>query len=1081
MKTKLQVLSAWLFFWVGVPGLMAGEPLIISSTGVPYKWNNSAPLPFHPDGGGLGLLGNAEAVAMADEAFQIWASVPLTDIAFFNDGQITDTTGVPIDVTLANLNQISDANGQNEIVFDEDGEIFEAIFGPGSGVLGFAGPDFITDTAPFFVLEASAFLNGRFVDGNEDNGEISVELMKATFVHEFGHYLNLAHSQVNGFAAFFTQENVQGFGAPPDSTVETMYPILGDVGQTSPHADDIATFALLYGEAGFSASTGAIAGRIFFKDGATPANGANVIARNTSGGAATLFIDAVSQISGAFSAAQFSGGSSDPNLIGRYTLNGLTPGANYSVEIDEIGVGGFSSATLIPFPGPEDFYNGANESGDPDADDETEITTVTPTAGATINDINIIFNDELPPLVLDKYDDSIETILIPRSPAGSNDYFAVRHSVPASIDAPYTISDIRFFNNDDLTVWPQVMVVAPNANGQPDLANPLAVFNNVSGGALQFININANLEISSLNDFFVVIQLPPGQSLNNVGSGGGPGVGTDTDLSLGFIIGNLVSTDGVNFVELEEANLAIEIELTGAQRPDAFEPNNNLANAKPVILGSRVKGYIDPPGDLDFFSFTGTADDFIRVDVDAAVLGSTMDGFVTLVNSSGVVIAENDDEIFGARIDPLLETTLPASGTYFLIMDTFENHENNNPVGSPAHFYEFTVSKLATTPRLTHATGNVSFTMWSNGVYGDDGTNTGGGFSFMGNPGATLFSGGFLAATSTKIAVNVPSVRDDLDAPLVDFEQRVPFAPFSSSVNFNQIAFCEFDEGAANAFNSSIGVTVRQTSLSNSSDKFVLVQCEITNITTSAISNIYFGQFADWDVGVNNFLNNRGGYDASRNLLYMFEFGSNPNDVNFYGIKALQPASGARLIVNSQTLVFTPATVFDALSNFNGPGPQPITSSADYWSFIGSGPFTLGAETSVTVGFAWVGGTSLTDLQANADAAQAAWDNFVVSVEDEPVATVPAQFLLEQNYPNPFNPSTKIKYGIAENTQVSLIIYNMLGQAVRTLVDERQSPNFYEIEWDGRNDEGILLSSGVYFYKLTAGAEVQLRKMLLLK
>jgi hypothetical protein len=1080
LKTKLQALSAFFAFLFGVAYLMAGEPLIISSTGAPYKWDNSAPLPFHPDGGGLGLLSNVEAVTMTAESFQIWASVPMTTIAFFNGGQITDTLGNAIDVTLANLNQIDEMNGLNEIVFDETGEIFDAFFGPGSGVLGFAGPDFLTNSAPFFVIEASAFLNGRFVDGNQNNGEISVPVMKAVFVHEFGHYLNLAHSQVNGFAAFFTQDDVQGFGAPPDSTVETMYPVLGDVGQASPHADDIAAFALLYGDANFSASTGAITGRVFFKDSVTPANGANVIARNTSG-AATIFEDAVSQISGAFSASQFSGGSSDPNFIGRYTLNGLTPGANYSVEIDEIGVGGFSSATLIPFPGPEDFYNGANESADPDIDDEREITTLTPTAGATVSNIDIIFNDELPPLVLDKYDDSIETVLSTPNPAGANDHFAVRHSLPASIDAPYTISAIRFFNNDDQTVWPRLMVVAPNGSGQPDLANPLAVFNNVAGGALQFINLNANLEVNSLDDFFVVIQLPPGQSLNNVGSGGGPGIGADTNLRLGFIAGNLVSTDGVNFVQLEEANLAIEIVLAGVQRPDAFEPNDNIANAKPVILGSRVKGYIDPPGDLDFYSFTGSAGDFVRVDVSAQVLGSGIDGFLTLLNSAGQVIAENDDESFGIRIDPLLETTLPTNDTYFLIMDTFENHANNAPVGGPAHFYEFTINKLATSPRLTHATGNVSFTMWANGVYGDDGTNTGDGFSFMGSPGATLFSGGFLAATSTKIAVNVPSVRDDLDAPLVDFEQQVPFAPFSSSVNFNQIAFCEFDEGAANAFNSPIGVTVRQTSLSNSNDKFVLVQCEITNTTTATISNIYFGQFADWDVGVNNFLNNRGGYDGSRNLIYMFEFGSNLNDVNFYGIKTLQSASGARLIVNDQNLVFTAATVFDALSNFNGPGPQPVTTNADYWSFIGSGPFTLAAGASVTIGFAWVGGASLTDLQANADAAQAAWNNFVVSVEDEPVAPVPAQFLLEQNYPNPFNPSTKIKYGIAENTQVSLIIYNMLGQAVRTLVNERQSPNFYEIEWDGRNDEGILLSSGVYFYKLTAGAEVQLRKMLFLK
>jgi hypothetical protein len=1074
-------LNALFALLIGANCLMAGEPLIISNTGVPYKWDNSAPLPFHPDGGGLGMLNNTEAIALVAEAFQAWADIPVTDISFTNGGQITDAMGTPLDVILSNLDQIEEQNDQNEIVFDETGEIFEDFFGPGSGILGFAGPDFLTDSAPFLITEASAFMNGGFIDGNEDNGEIAVDQMKAVFVHEFGHYLNLAHTQVNGFAAFFTGEDIQGFGVPPESSVETMYPILGDISQDSPHADDIASFALLYGEPGFAASTGSIAGRVLLNDGVTPANGANVIVRNTSGGASTIFDDAVSQISGAYTAAQFSGGSTDPNLRGQYTINGLTPGANYSVEIDQIGVGGFSSPTLIPFPGPEDFFNGDNESADPDVDDESLIETVTTSAGATTSGIDIIFNDELPPLVLNKYDDTIETLLNTTDPTGANDYMAVRHLVPASLDAPFTITSIRFFNNDDMTVWPRVLVTGPNVSGQPDLANPLAVFNNVSGDDLEFISIDADLEVNSLDPFFVVIQFPPGQNLDAVGSGGGPGIGADDDLSLGYIAGNLISLDGVNFVELGQFNLAIEVDVIGAVRPDVFEPNDDTANATAVTIGARVQGYVDPPGDLDFYSFAAEAGDFIQVDFDATVLGSIMDGYITVVNSAGDVIAENDDEIFGLRFDPLVLTPIPVTGTYFLIIDTFENHEENTPVGSPLHFYEFTITVPTTTPRITHSTGNVDFTLWSNGIYGDDGNGTGDGFSFMGSSGGTLFSGGFVAATSTKLAANMPSLTDEFDVPLLDFNEELPFAPLASDGDFNQIAICEFAEGNLNGFNQPIGLSVRQTSFSNTDHKFVLLQCQVTNTSTAAISNVHFGQFADWDVGVLTFENNRGGYDAARSLLYTFEAGGSPLDVNFYGIKALQAASGARMLVNDQNLDISLQVVFESISNFNGPGPQPINTSADYWSFIGSGPFTLQAEQSAIVGFAWVGGTSLADLQANADAAQAAWDNLVVSVEDDPVASLPVEFSLNQNYPNPFNPSTKIKYGVSEGAQVSLIVYNMLGQQVRTLVNERQSPSFYEIEWDGRNDAGNLLSSGVYFYKLTAGSEVRLRKMLLLK
>lgn len=75
---------------------------------------------------------------------------------------------------------------------------------------------------------------------------------------------------------------------------------------------------------------------------------------------------------------------------------------------------------------------------------------------------------------------------------------------------------------------------------------------------------------------------------------------------------------------------------------------------------------------------------------------------------------------------------------------------------------------------------------------------------------------------------------------------------------------------------------------------------------------------------------------------------------------------------------------------------------------------------------------------------------------------------LEDNYPNPFNPTTTIKYGIKERAHVSLKVYNVAGQLVRTLVDEVQSPDaIAPVTWDGSNNAGQTVSSGVYFYKLS--------------
>ncbi len=95
--------------------------------------------------------------------------------------------------------------------------------------------------------------------------------------------------------------------------------------------------------------------------------------------------------------------------------------------------------------------------------------------------------------------------------------------------------------------------------------------------------------------------------------------------------------------------------------------------------------------------------------------------------------------------------------------------------------------------------------------------------------------------------------------------------------------------------------------------------------------------------------------------------------------------------------------------------------------------------------------------------------------------THPSEFVLCQNYPNPFNPQTKIKYSVAEGQNVKLAIYNVLGQRVKTLVDEYQTAGHKLAHWDGKDENENEMSSGVYFYRIEAGALVQTRKMVLLR
>jgi hypothetical protein len=107
--------------------------------------------------------------------------------------------------------------------------------------------------------------------------------------------------------------------------------------------------------------------------------------------------------------------------------------------------------------------------------------------------------------------------------------------------------------------------------------------------------------------------------------------------------------------------------------------------------------------------------------------------------------------------------------------------------------------------------------------------------------------------------------------------------------------------------------------------------------------------------------------------------------------------------------------------------------------------------------------------------------NPVVTLGALNVETTPTEFALLQNYPNPFNPETTIKYNLAEASNVQLRIYNIVGQVVRTLVGDRQSAGRYQVRWNGTDDRGVAVSSGIYFYQISAGKFQDVKRLMLLK
>lgn len=360
----------------------AGGPLFIDpATGLPIRYSGTVPV--YTDLGSLGMLTNQQADAKVAFAWQQWTDVPTSSFEARIAGDFA-SAGLP-DVTAANASSVIGTfnGGGVYVVYDTDGTVLSDFFGAPPSVLGIASPEFGVDGTPE-ITEGWVVLNGLAIDPADADGSAFAGVM----THEFGHSINLGHSQVNGPALFFGDPagpsgcpDLPFDGAPARDDVETMYPFIdvapstgtGIAQSTVDVTDDVVSLSNLYPVATWPASAGSIAGTITASGGRTQVGGVNVVARNV----ADPFRDAVSVMTGDVTRAQ-------TGTEGRYVLNGLTPGASYVVSVEGIVAGGFSTPPAVFFPGPEEFFNGAAESGNADTDAACDATPVAAVAGTTV-------------------------------------------------------------------------------------------------------------------------------------------------------------------------------------------------------------------------------------------------------------------------------------------------------------------------------------------------------------------------------------------------------------------------------------------------------------------------------------------------------------------------------------------------------------------------------------------------------------------------------------------------------------------------------------------------------------------------
>jgi len=268
---------------------------------------------------------------------------------------------------------------------------------------------------------------------------------------------------------------------------------------------------------------------------------------------------------------------------------------------------------------------------------------------------------------------------------------------------------------------------------------------------------------------------------------------------------------------------------------------------------------------------------------------------------------------------------------------------------------------------MIHDTGPVQMEVIDNGYIGDDGTGTFSGFVFNGNVNA-LFTGGFIdgvpapANPYSGAGGMIGSFTIGGVTAIEDYLNVTPFSGFSSDPFFNQIS-------AADLVHSLIpGADGHLEYKSNAGQNFVFLRAILTNNSSFDFGPSSFGIFADWDVGGANYLLNRGGYDPQRNMLYQFENGG-AADPNYYGILLInEPPNTVRGTVDKD-ITFTTVEqlrldIFDLMTST---AFIPITSDGDYRTYLSTGPYFVPIGETLTLDYAFVAGTSLADLQVNAD------------------------------------------------------------------------------------------------------------------
>lgn len=335
-----------------------------------------------------------------------------------------------------------------------------------------------------------------------------------------------------------------------------------------------------------------------------------------------------------------------------------------------------------------------------------------------------------------------------------------------------------------------------------------------------------------------------------------------------------------------------------------------------------------------------------------------------------------------------------------------------------------------------------------------------------------LYDGSFIVGNGTSALVLDFGVPDDKTLTVAD--DTINVVSTSDSIM------------TTTAFQDNIGLglrVVQTTKVYTDTVKadFVIYKFDITNTSASPIMGLRTAVALDLDV-TPDYLSNLGGADTVNHAYWQYE-ASNPNVLcGVMHLPTNTAVTGFKLVNNPTYIYPTGGFNHAQLWTFMTTGTVDTgTGTTDDWTSLLTGlSFDLPASASRTEQFALFG---VDTSQVSIDSLARLINRIVTDVRDIPNASagLPRKFELGQNYPNPFNANTVIKFDLPQSSKVKLDIYNILGQKVKSLVDEKLSAGYKKVTWDGTNQNGKSVASGVYFYRLQTDKFIEARKMVMLK